>query len=81
METVAWNAYHNQTQLGCLSKSWGEAIYFTQPGNDNAERRKQSDVSVRWLIRLLLQFTSDIWKYRNDVRHGSTKAEQQQKLT
>ena len=87
-EIVARNAYHSQSQLGweqCfrgrLSKLWGEAIYFTQPGNDIAERKKQSDASVRWLIRLLLQFTTDIWKHRNEVLHGATTAEQQQKLT
>ena len=36
---------------------------------------------VRRLIRLLLQFTADIWKHRNTVLHGATREEQRQLLT
>jgi len=87
-EIVARAAYHEQTQIGwsqCFSgrlgRSWGKAIHYTTPGNDEVERRKQSDTKVRWLIKLLLKFTLEIWKYRNEILHGATREEQRRRFT
>jgi hypothetical protein len=79
IHVAATQCYVEQTSLnwiqflgGRVSKKWRALYCKIQPGTQG----QKSKLWTKNLILLLWNLSLDIWKYRNDTMHGSTKQEQ-----